>query len=440
MSFELFNLNKPLANAISDMGFTEATAIQLEAYPAILTGKDVVAIAPTGTGKTIAYLMPIIKLLKYSEQKHPRILIVAPTRELVLQTVGEINALTKYANIRCAGVYGGTSMKTQKQVVYDGLDILVATPGRLFDLQLSGVLRLQSIQKLIIDEVDEMLNLGFRHQMISFMDSLPQKRQNIMVSATLSEEVEEIISQYFEEPIWVDTTISGVSTDRIEQSFYQVQNYHTKVNLLKNLLFTNEDMQRVIVFVGSRKMADKLHTQLCVLFPDEIGVIHSNRSQNQRINALVKFEEGLHRVLVSTDIAARGIDILDVTHVINFDTPQVPGNYIHRIGRTARAEKTGIATMFVAPNEMVHKEKIELLLNKKLIEIPFPEDVDISDKLSKEEVSTPYDKDYLKQKPLEKKNGAFHEKKDKNKKVNLGGPGKKKDMKGLPSKRGSKKK
>jgi len=434
LTFEELNINTPIFNALNDLGYFFPTPIQEQVFPVAMSGKDVVGIAQTGTGKTFAYLLPIFRQITYSEQREPRVLIVVPTRELVLQVVGEIEKLAKYMTVRVVGVYGGTNIKTQGQRVYDGVDILVATPGRLVDLVMHGLLRLKSVQKLVIDEVDEMLNLGFRAQLLTFMEILPPKRQNLMFSATLTNDVEKVISDFFFNPFTIKIAAHGTPLEQIIQIGYDVPNFNTKSNMLQYLLSTDTDLSKVLVFVGSKKSADRLIEQIGTKFPDQIGVIHSNKSQNYRINALKHFQDGLHRVLIATDVAARGLDILDVTHVINFDIPDVPGDYIHRIGRTGRADKAGIAISFINEAEKPLQLEIEKLMNLPIPMETLPADLEISDLFSEDERPSLFDKNYLKKINNKDSKGAFHEKKDKNKKINLGGPAKR------PAKDGKRKK
>lgn len=440
MTFLELNLNTPLYNALNDLGFENPTPIQEKVYPAVMSGRDTVGIAQTGTGKTFAYLIPILRQLKYSDQKHPRILVVVPTRELVLQVVDEIKKLTTYMTVRVVGVYGGTNINTQKQVVYNGMDILVATPGRLVDLVMTGVLRLKSIQKLVIDEVDEMLNLGFRPQLMSFLDSLPVRRQNLMFSATLTEEVAAMIADYFYEPETIEITTQGTPLEQIAQYYYEVPNFYTKVNLLEHLLREEKVYQRVLVFAASKQLADRIFEHLDPNFPEQIGVLHSNKSQNYRINSLERFKNGTSRILIATDVASRGLDIPDITQVINFDTPETAEDYIHRIGRTGRAAKEGIAITFVNEVEMKQLSEIEKFMNKTLEELPIPMEVKISTIFTEEERPVLFDKEYLAKPDISDSQGAFHEKKEKNKKVNLGGPGKRNPRKEKPVNRGVMKK
>jgi len=437
MTFEELNINKPLLNALNDLEYIQPTPIQEKAFPVIMSGRDMVGIAQTGTGKTFAYLLPILRQLTYSEQKHPRILIVVPTRELVLQIVAEIKKLTPYMNLRYEGIYGGTNINTQKQLVYNGLDILVATPGRLVDLTLTGILRLKSIQKLVIDEVDQLFGLGFRQQLNMFLDTLPGKRQNILFSATLNEDIEKLIHQYFNNPIKIEIAAHGTPLDKIEQQVYPAKNYYTKVNLLEHLFKAENEFNKVLIFTNTIRMADRLLEQMNRIFPNALGVIHSAKSQNHRINILKQFKEGYIRALIATDIAARGLDISDVTHVVNFETPEVPEDYIHRIGRTGRADKPGTAITFVGEKEQNRIATIEQLMNQAIKTMAFPDDVEISTALiDEEQEKSKFDINYLKDKTSKEPRGAaFHEKKEKNKKVNLGGPSRREKLKGKDAKK-----
>jgi ATP-dependent RNA helicase RhlE len=423
VTYNDLNLNKALLQALVDLEFEYPTPIQEKAFSTIMSGSDVVGIAQTGTGKTLAYLLPILRQLTFSDQRDARILILVPTRELVIQVVGEVSKLTRYCNFRVGGIYGGTNVNTQKQLIYDGLDIIVATPGRLLDLNLCGILRFKSIQKLVIDEVDEMLNLGFRDQIIRLLEKIPAKRQNLLFSATLTPDVQQLIEEYFKNPVKVEIAPHGTPLQKIIQQAYHVPNFNTKVNLLEYLLLNNRDLNKVLIFVSTKKLADLLYEQMIIKFPDQTGVIHSNKSQNFRINVLKQFTAGEIRLLIATDIVARGLDISDVSHVINFDTPELPADYIHRIGRTGRADKDGIAITFVNETEQEYQMAIEQLMKKTITLLPIPEEVIISPIYLEEERPTNlFDIDYLKAGSRSMKNSAFHEKKGKNKKVNLGGP------------------
>jgi ATP-dependent RNA helicase RhlE len=417
MTFEDFNLNTPLLNALNDLGFTEPTLIQQKAFSVVMSGRDVVGIAQTGTGKTFAYLLPILRQLSFSKQKEPRVLVVVPTRELVVQLVADVKKLTTYMNTRVEGVYGGTNINTQKLVVMKGLDVLIATPGRLVDLAMSGYLNLKYVKQFVIDEMDEMLSLGFRGQLTSILDLLPTKRQTLLFSATMSEEVDDLIQTFFKGPIIVEAVRAGTPLERIDQHVYHVPNFYTKLNLLEQLLATDDSMQKVLIFGPSKRMADVIHKQLDARFPEQFEIVHANKSQNFRLNAVAAFEKGLCRGLICTDLLARGLDVSEVTHVINVDTPTDAETYIHRIGRTGRADKDGSSLIFVTEAELPYQEAIEALMEKAIPELPLPEDLKISDVLIESERYTGPE---IQLKLPPKPTGAFHEKKAKNLKFNKG--------------------
>ena len=416
-NFFKINLNKQLQNAISDLGFVRQTPIQERTYSKILSGKDLVGIAQTGTGKTLAYCLPLLQELSYSNQENPRILVLVPTRELVLQVVETLETLTEYVSYRIVGVYGGANMNTQKMMFRDGVDIVVATPGRLYDLALSRALRLKEIKKLVIDEVDVMLDLGFRPQLMNIFDLLPEKRQNIMFSATMTEEVDILIKSYFKRSDKVQIALSGTPLDNIFQTKYKVPNYYSKVNLLSYLLSDKDEMKKVLVFVSSKKIADRLFNQLEDFYVSDVAVIHSNKSQNYRFKSIKRYDEGSCRVLVATDIIARGLDLDKITHVINFDTPKYPENYMHRIGRTGRAKEKGKSILFFTEREEKYKGYIENLMQYEIPELEIPNCVEITQQLTEEEHKAK-GKNFFRNIKKVEKNPAFHEKKMKNMKVN----------------------
>ncbi|MCG9911339.1 MAG: DEAD/DEAH box helicase [Flavobacteriales bacterium] len=419
MKFSDLNLNTPLQNALNDLGYETSTPIQEKAYSVIMSGKDVLGIAQTGTGKTFAYLLPSLRLYKYSKDRNPQLLILVPTRELVVQVQKEIEKLTTYMSAVSVGLYGGTNIKTQIEAVLDGCDIVVATPGRLLDIVLNGSLRLKNVKKLVVDEVDEMLSLGFRSQLVRIFDLMPAKRQNLLFSATLGEEVETFLEEFFESPERIEAAPSGTPLENISQNAYTVPNHNTKLNLLELLLKDREEMQKVLVFVSTKQFADRVHQRLEEKFPGETGVIHSNKDQNYRFNAVKNFQNGTFRVLIATDLIARGLDIQGVSHVINFDIPDIPEQYIHRIGRTGRADKQGVSITLFTPRDEEERIAIEHLMDMKIPEQMLPEELTISDVLIEEELPQYRMKNISVRIPKRDNVGeAFHEKKDKNKKVN----------------------
>lgn len=420
-TFEELNIKKQLHNAIDDLGFDKPTPIQKEAYPVILSGKDVVGIAQTGTGKTFAYMLPILQQLTFSKQVHPRVLILVPTRELVLQVVENIESYAKYINVRVLGVYGGANINIQKQAVGQGTDILVATPGRLYDLALCKAVQLKGIKKLVIDEVDVMLDSGFRYQLTNIFDLIPARRQNIMFSATMTEEVDALIEDFFIAPARISIAVSGTPLDNIAQQCYRVANFNTKVNLLSHITRNKKEYNKVLVFVSNKKRADRLFEALEKTNGSKVSVIHSNKSQNYRIRSIQEFDQGVNRILVATDVMARGLDFDKISHVINFDTPDYPENYMHRIGRTGRAEEQGQSILFYTKKEEPAKKAIEDLMVYEIPRIDFPEEVEISTELIPEERPANLIIDPIVNVKIEAPTGAFHEKKEKNKKTNQGG-------------------
>jgi ATP-dependent RNA helicase RhlE len=419
MTFSELNISSPLLNALNDMEITLPTTIQRRAYPVIMSGSDVVGIAQTGTGKTIAYLLPCLRQWQFTKEKAPQILIVVPTRELVVQVVEQVEKLTTYMNVRVAGVYGGVNMSRQTPLITSGIDVLVATPGRLLDFALNGTLKLKSIKRFIIDEVDEMLNLGFRPQLVRIIDLLPAKRQNLMFSATISNELKNLVADFFIEPIEIEAAPSGTPLENIKQVGFKVPNFYTKVNLLEFLLQSSEDFSKVMIFTSTKKLADSLYEALEPKFADELGLIHSNKSQNNRFDTMRVFNEGGIRALIATDIVARGLDISDVTHVVNFDVPEEAENYMHRIGRTGRADKKGVAITFITKADTENRKAIETLMGRKIPPVALPEEVEISKELTIDELPQVKMKNALVSLPKKEEGGAaFHEKKDKNKKVN----------------------
>jgi ATP-dependent RNA helicase RhlE len=419
MLFADLNLNTPLLSVLNDLGFIVPTTIQYRVFPVVMSGRDVCGIAQTGTGKTFAYLLPCLRQWKFSKDKAPQVLVLVPTRELVTQVVQSVKDLTRYMSVDVVGVYGGVNIKTQMAELANGADVVVATPGRLYDLMMNGSFKAKAVKKLVIDEVDEMLNLGFRTQLKKILDLLPAKRQNLLFSATMTEEVEELISTYFNGPVTVEAAPTGTPLENIVQTGYEVPNFYTKVNLLHLLLTEDKTMTKVLVFAATKKLADDLYEQLENKFPGTAGVIHSNKEQNHRFNTVKQFKEGNYRFIIATDIVARGIDIAEVTHVINFDTPDVPENYMHRIGRTGRADRKGIAITFITEKEKPLLAAIESLMNYQVPITALPQNLVISDVLTEDEKPKVYMKTIqLKVPSREGRGAAFHEKSAKNSKVN----------------------
>jgi ATP-dependent RNA helicase RhlE len=331
-------------------------------------------------------------------------------------------------SVRTLGVYGGVNINTQKKAVYEGIDILVGTPGRTMDLALDNVIRFDSLQKLVIDEFDEILNLGFRFQVTSLLTMMKFKRQNILFSATMTDEVDEMLDEYFDLPEEVSLAPSGTPLEKIKQLAYSVPNFLTKINLLKVLLANDESLERVLIFANNKKTVDLIANSIEEIYPEQFGVIHSNKSQNYRLNTMAAFQAGELRGIITTDVMARGLDISDITHVINFEFTEIPEQYIHRIGRTGRADKSGIAISFISPKEEEIQIQAEILMEKEIEFLELPDTVEIAERLLEFEKDRKKVKQLLK-KPKIEGGAAFHEKSKKNQKVNLGGPGKTKPRK-----------
>ena len=418
-SFNELNISKQLHYAVADLGFEKPTPIQAQSFSVIMSGADMVGIAQTGTGKTFAYMLPILQDLKFSKQVHPRVMVLVPTRELVLQVVEEIEKFGKYSSVRVVGIYGGTNINNQKEAVAQGTDIIVATPGRLYDLIISRAIQLKAIKKVVIDEVDVMLDLGFRFQLTNILELLPDKRQNIMFSATMTDEVNVFIHDFFIAPITVSVAVSGTPLENISQFAYSVPNFYTKTNLLLHILKDETEFRKTLVFVPNKKSADMVFDLLDEFFGSEVAVIHSNKTQNYRIRSIENFNAEKTRILVTTDVMARGLDLDKISHVINFDTPLFPENYMHRIGRTGRAAQEGTAILLYTEKEQDAKATIEGLMNLKIAELELPKEVEVSKQLTYDE--QPQVVEINNPNNMEEVGPAFHEKKEKNKKENQGG-------------------
>ena len=436
ITFEDFNFPKQLNEALEKLNITTPTPIQVKTYKPILSGRDIMGIAQTGTGKTLAYLLPLLKEYKFSKSHMPKIMILVPTRELVVQVTDILDQLTEFINVRVLGIYGGVNINTQKELIYEGVDILVGTPGRVMDLALNNDLQFKDLKKLVIDEFDEMLSLGFKPQLRNIFSMMSERRQNILFSATMTDEVDGMLEEYFDHPEEISLARSGTPVEKIAQSAINVVNFNTKLNLLVEQLKDEADFEKILVFANNKKNADEIYERLEEEFPGQFGVIHSNKSQNYRLRVMDSFRKDEIKGIVTTDIMARGLDFPDITHVINFEIPEVPEQYIHRIGRTGRADRTGIALSYFTEKEEPLLLQIEELMEKELKLVPFPDHVKINN--SKKD----FEKDVIKMKnpttvKIDTERGAaFHEKKDKNKKVNLGGPTKRKPPKTKTQNRG----
>ncbi|MDX9881573.1 MAG: DEAD/DEAH box helicase [Prolixibacteraceae bacterium] len=411
ITFEELKINKSILKALDELGFETPTPIQEKAIPVIRSGADVLGIAQTGTGKTAAYLLPIFMKLVKAEGVDPRAVILVPTRELSIQVGEDIADLTRYSNIRHAAVYGGIGWTKHAALLEPGIDILVATPGRLMDLYRAGALSLKKVKTLVIDEADRMLDMGFMPQIRQLLEIIPVKRQNLLFSATFNEKVEEMAHEFLDFPERVEVAPSATPAELIDQCYYKVPNFATKLNLIKYLLQDEEKFSRVIIFVKTKENAEAVFKIVKRRTEGEKRIMHSNKGQNTRINAINAFKDGEVRILITTDLSARGIDVDMVSHVINFDIPPNHEDYVHRIGRTARANNVGEAITLVDPSEEYHVPKIEQLIRMEIPLKELPGDLEIV--ATKKEESQVQLREIDRQKRLEDPTfkGAFHEKK-----------------------------
>ena len=416
-SFEIFKLNRQILNAIADSGYQQPTEIQEKAIPLILAGHDLFGIAQTGTGKTAAYTLPLLMKVKYAQGESPRALILAPTRELCLQIQENISKLGKYTDLRILAIFGGKGIKTQLDEIKKGVDILVATPGRFMDIYLTGEMATKHIQTLVLDEADKMMDMGFMPQIRKILEIIPsKKRQNLLFSATMPEKVLKFSEEFLEFPMRVEVTPQATTAETVEQILYKVPNLKTKIEFLSYLL-SQEEISKVIVFTKTKDNANSRFKFISRKFgEDAVKVIHANKDQNARLNAIEAFKNENLRILVATDVAARGIDVTEVSHVINFDVPILYEEYVHRIGRTGRAKNTGVAITFANEAEMYHIDKIEQIIRMQIPIGKIPQDVKIYETPFDEKQAIAREIDVQKRKENPEFKGAFHEKKRKIKK------------------------
>ena len=409
--WEELKLNPQLLKAVEAEGFKAPTEIQQRAIPQILGGQAVIGIAQTGTGKTAAYLLPVMKKIGYAQGKDPRALVLAPTKELVVQIAAHAAALARFTDLRIATLYGGVGPKLQIEQLQRGVDIIIATPGRFMELYFREEIVVKQIKTLVLDEADRMMDMGFMPQLRKVFEVIPVKRQNLLFSATFHEKVERLAGEFLEFPIRLEITPQATAAKEVEQERINVPNLKTKINLLEYFLNDRETFQRVMVFARTKQSANDVYKFIDRKDLGPVRVIHSNKGQNTRINAMNEFKEGGIRVLVSTDVSSRGIDVTNVSHVINFDVPFKYEDYVHRIGRTGRAFHQGKAITFVTKAEVFHIERIEKLIRERIPVITLPKGVRREETTEEEEQFQ--NREIDRQKRLEDPTfkGAFHERK-----------------------------
>jgi len=364
MRFSELNMSAPLHKAVADLGYQEPTPIQAQAIPPALQGQDIVGSAQTGTGKTLAFLLPALERLLQNptETKNPRLVVLGPTRELVIQVAGEALKLTAHTSLRVASVYGGAKMKQQIDQLRRGVDVIVATPGRLMDHMHRKNVRFDDLQILVLDEADRMLDMGFLPDIKQIVHAMPHERQTMLFSATMPPAISALARRFQRDPVHIEVALAK-PPESIQQALYPVPR-HLKVDLLVEMI-KNLDVQSMLVFTRTKQEAEIVTRQLT-----ESGIsvasIHGDLKQRERIAALEGFRSNKHRVLVATNIAARGLDIEGISHVINYDVPDQAENYVHRVGRTARADAEGDAITLVTPDDEPLIHRIEYLLGYKI--------------------------------------------------------------------------
>ncbi len=412
-TFEELKIAKSILKSLDEIGFIEPTPVQQKAIPIINSGANIVGVAQTGTGKTAAYLLPLLTKLRKPEGTAPRVVIIVPTRELAIQVGEDVAELTAYSELRHAAIFGGIGWTKHAALLEPGIDILIATPGRMWDLYQTGVLVLKKVKYLVIDEADRMLDLGFLPQLKQLQEVIPVKRQNLLFSATFSESIENLSEEFLDHYEKLEIAPSATPVEKVTQIAYRVPNYRTKLNLISNFLEDEERFNRVVIFVKIKEHADGVFKVVQRKTEGEIRILHSNKGQNARINSIRAFKDGEVRVLITTDVSARGMDVSQVSHVINFDIPNDYEDYIHRIGRTARAGNKGDAITLVDPSDEWHWGKIEELIRMDIELLEMPENVEIIETESKE------NQDHLREIDRQRKiddptfKGAFHRKKKK---------------------------
>ena len=409
--FQDLKVTKQFISALGEKGIENPTEIQRKAITPLLAGQDLIGIAPTGTGKTIAYGLPLLMKVKYAQGSEPRALVLCPTKELALQVTDHIRALAVNTDLRIAGLYGGVGPKQQIAELEKGIDILVSTPGRFMDLYLKGHIPVKKLKTLVLDEADRMMDMGFFGQLRKIFEVIPSKRQNALFSATFPERVEKLAEEFLEFPTRVEAAPQGTAAETVDQRLYLLPNFKSKLFWLERLLQNEEEYKRVIVFCRTKESAGRIWKYIERKVAGGNRVIHSNKAQNSRINAVRDFAAGNFRVLVSTDLSARGLDIPEVSHVINFNVPIHTEEYVHRIGRTGRAMRTGVAITFCDPSEIYYLEKIEKVIGEEVPTWSLPDDWEDAPFLPGEEKEQAMRMDKQRQKEDPSFKGAFHEKK-----------------------------
>ena len=415
--FTDLNLNKPLLNALQDLGLEHATGIQHKVFSTAMSGKDLCGVAQTGTGKTLAYLLPLLRMWSYSKDKLPQYLILVPTVEMVAQVAEVARSLSTYLSFDIIEIHGGVNPKIFIKALEGGCDMIVATPGRCLDLLQMGSLKAKNIKKVVLDEYDLMLDLGFKPQIEQIFAKLPAKRQHLLFSATYAEDISEWSDEYFIEPRIIEDLPDAVP-ENLSQTAYILPNFLSKINLLDLLLVNDAHIEKTLIFTSKKEMADLILEKLTERGIENIDIIHGNKSYNRRKESIENFKNGESKILIASDIASRGLDIKDISHVINMDVPWPAEDYIHRVGRTARNGQTGIAISMVSTLENDKWIEVQASLGITVQEKELPHFLELSDELLPFEIPVSKLKNTYKTTIVES-GPAFHDKIAKNLKVNV---------------------
>ena len=381
MTFEELKITRQFLNAIDDCGYTSPSPIQEKAIPRINAGQDVIGIAQTGTGKTAAFALPVLQKVKYAQGVEPRALVLVPTKELVIQVHEVFSTLAKYTDLRCIALYGGVGPKTQLEELSKGVDIIIGTPGRFLDLYLRGGIETKKIKTMVLDECDRMMDMGFMPQLRNILEVIPRKRQNLLFSATFPERVEILSEEFLLWPTKVEVSPQATPVATVKQIKTPVPNIRTKLHYVAHLLEEEYSEERALVFVRTKEQAEQISKYLERTISGGVRGLHSNKAQNTRLHSMSLFRDGTIRVLVSTDVASRGIDVPETKVVINCTVPRNSSDYVHRIGRTGRAFSEGVAHTLYDPSERMYMEAVESHLPSKneIDECLMPESITVEE-------------------------------------------------------------
>ena len=413
MRFDDLKLTRQFLNAIEDAGYENATPIQQKAIPPLRAGQDVIGIAQTGTGKTAAFLLPLLQTLKYAQGEAPRGLVLAPTKELVVQIHQEALKFAAYTDLRIVAFYGGVGPKKQIEEIADGVDLIVSTPGRFLEIYSRGHVETKKLKHIVLDEADRMMDMGFMPQIRQIQEVIPTKRQNILFSATFPPRVERLAEEFLLWPTRVEVTPESTPVSTVTQYKLSLPNLRTKIAFIEWYVREQLGDDRLLIFTRRKEEAENLFKFLDRSFDKGVRAVHSNKGQNARINAMQDFKTGAVQILIATDVASRGIDVPETQWVINASVPRDPHDYIHRIGRTGRAFREGSALTLVDPAEKFALERIESLTGESLLDFPAVPELETFEtpRREKQNQAREIDRELKKRDPNYQ--GAFHEKKRK---------------------------